>query len=228
MSEGRRVLTEYESKQVLKESIVDCTKVELAGNGAEAVDAARRIGFPVVLKISSPDITHKADLGGIELNLRYEDEVKAAYESIVRRVLEASPQARVMGVTVQEMLPKGLEVIIGVHEDPSFEHVLMFGLGGIFTEVLKDISFSPLPITEEDALQVIGEVRSAPIIFGYRGKPAYDVSSLQRLLVKISNLTSTLSQYLSEMDLNPVFVFHKGRGCKVADARIVLKEGLVK
>lgn len=221
-SEGRKVLTEAESKELIALYGVPTTRIKVARSPDEAVKAAKEIGFPVVLKVLSPDITHKTDVGGVVVDVKTEAEVVRAYNSIMDNVAKNAPGAKVLGVTVQEMLPQATEVIVGVVKDPSFGHALMFGLGGIFVEVLKDVAFTPVPVTPEDADELIRSIKGYPLLRGYRRSPPRDVDALKELIVKVSDMVLDLEEDISEMDLNPIFVYEPGKGCKVVDARIIL------
>ncbi len=218
-NDGRRILTEHESKKILQAYDIPTTVEELALNSDDATRAASKIGFPVVLKIASPDITHKSDVGGVKLNLKNADEVKQAYNEILNNAKKNKPEAIILGVLVQKMSIQGREVIIGLTKDPQFGPVIMFGLGGIFVEVLKDVSFRLPPITREEALNMITEVKGYPILKGIRGDPPADVDALSDILEKISRMALEIPE-ISEMDLNPIFVFDKG--ALAVDARIVL------
>ncbi len=221
-SEGRKALTEVESKKVLSIYGIPVTKLGVAKSVDKAVSLAREIGFPVAMKILSPDILHKSDVGGVMLNIGCEEEVEKAYKKIIENVLKHKPDARIEGVVVQEMAPMGREIIIGAIRDVSFGPVLMFGLGGIFVEVLNDVSFKLIPITVEEAYEMIDEIKSAPLLKGYRGAPPADIKALVDTLLKVSNMVSELEEHISEMDLNPIFLYEEGKGLKVVDARIIL------
>ena len=164
-SEGRKILTEVESKELISLYGIPTTKIAVATTAEEAVKVAKEIGFPVVLKILSPDITHKSDVGGVIVNIKNEEEVVKAFNTIMENVKKNAPGAKIIGVTVQEMAPQALEVIVGVLRDPSFGHALMFGLGGIYVELLKDVAFTPVPVSEEDAL----EHKDLPVTRGIQG-----------------------------------------------------------
>lgn len=184
----------------------------------EAIDAAREIGYPVALKLSSPDILHKTEVKGVLLDLRDEAEVKEGFERLLTEVTSLVPTARMEGVVVQEM-GKGTEVIIGAIHDAQFGPVIMFGLGGIFVEVLADVSFRVIPIEKKDAGEMIREIRGFPILSGARGDQA-DLEAIETLLVEVSSIANN-SPEISEMDLNPVFV--NAQGCAICDARIRMK-----
>lgn len=214
--EGRTFLMEHESKAALERLGIRTTGSEVARSEQEAVDIFRSFGRPIVLKILSPEVVHKSDLGGVRLNLKTEGEVRRAYQEMAASFL-GTPIA---GVSVQEMARPGIEVIIGVAQDPTFGPVLMFGLGGIFVEVLKEVSFRSLPVSEADAMEMIREVKGSALLQGYRGHSA-DIPALQSLLLQISQMVEENPE-IRELDLNPVFLYPQGYA--VADARIILGE----
>ena len=218
VEENRRFLTVYESKLVAQLAGLPVTRMGLAKCESEAVDIARKIGFPVVLKIVSPDIVHKMDVGGVVLDLKNEEEVVKAYKSIIENVQEKVANARIEGVLVEEMLQPGVEVIVGGLRDRQFGPIVAFGLGGIFVEIFKDLSYGIAPVDEHEALDMIKNTKAYKILSGYRGKGPYDIKAITDLLVKTSRLIWAYRKYITEIDLNPVFVYEKG--LKIADARI--------
>ena len=218
-SEDRSVLTEIESKQVLATAGIPVAEATLAASADEAAKAAAKAGFPVVLKIVSPDVTHKSDVGGVKIGLEDETAVRAAYDDIVAAVKERQPKARIEGVAVQAMARPGTEVIVGMSKDPQFGPVLMFGLGGIFVEVLKDVSFRIVPLEERDAREMIDEIKGRAILDGVRGGEPADIGALAGLLLQLSAFAEANPQ-VEELDLNPVFAYKDG--CLAVDARIVV------
>ncbi len=174
-SEGRTVLTEVESKEFLKAAGISVVDTRLAKSKEEAISISRKFGFPVVLKIASPDIVHKSDAGGVRLGLKTASEVGKAYGQILQAVKQNYPEARVHGVAVQKMARPGVEVIIGMSKDAQFGPVLMFGLGGILVEVLKDVSFRIVPLSRRDAAEMLREIKGYPLLEGYRGGEAVDI-----------------------------------------------------
>jgi acyl-CoA synthetase (NDP forming) len=218
--EGRSYLLEPEAKIVCTEYGIPVTKFEVAKNEEEAVKFAEKIGYPVVMKVVSPDILHKSDIGGVVLNLRSKEDVKLGYQKIFANVKSHKPEAKVAGVLIEEMAPPSTEVIIGAIKDPQFGSTLMFGLGGIFVEILKDVSFRIAPISEYDAREMISELKAYPILKGYRGQPPADVDAIIKILLNVSRLV-TDHQEIKELDLNPVKVYEKG--AKTVDARIILE-----
>ncbi len=219
-SEGRKFLLEHEAKMVCMEYDIPVTKLKVATSVQEAIKYAEEIGYPVVLKILSPDVIHKFDVGGVILNVKSSKEVEEAYNKILRNIKEKVPNAKILGVTVQEMAPPSTEVIVGGLKDPQFGPVVMFGLGGIFVEILKDVTFRIAPINEEEAREMITEVKAYPILEGYRGAPPADVDTIVKILVNTSKLMMDY-QEIKELDLNPIMVYEKG--AKTVDARIILE-----
>lgn len=214
--EGRTYLMEHECKAVLENLGVSTTGSALAKSEDQAVQISGSIGYPVALKILSPEVIHKSDSGGVKLGLDNEEKVRAAYNEIIN----AFVGHKITGISVQKMADPGIEAIIGVTTDPTFGPVLMFGLGGVFVEVLKDVSFRSIPITESEAEDMIQEIKGYALLKGYRGKSA-DIPGLKKLLMNISDLVLKNPEIV-EMDLNPVFLYPKGY--MVVDARIILGE----
>jgi acyl-CoA synthetase (NDP forming) len=217
--EGRTLLTEIEAKQVLEDAGVPVSPARLAKTKDEAAKVAAELGFPIVLKIVSPQITHKSDVGGVALNLNSADDVTAAFDRIVASAKKAVPTATIDGVAVQRMEKPGIEVIIGMTTDPQFGPVLMFGLGGVMVEILKDVAFRVVPINERDARQMVHEIKGFPLLEGYRGSDPADIAKLEQLLLQVSAFIESHPE-VAELDLNPVFAYKDG--AKAVDARIVL------
>ena len=217
--EGRTILTEIEAKQVLEEAGVPVSPARLATTRDEAMQVAAQLGFPIVLKIVSPQITHKSDVGGVALNLTSADEVGAAFERVVASAKQHVPDATIDGVAVQRMEKPGTEVIVGMTTDAQFGPVMMFGLGGVMVEILKDVAFRVVPINERDARQMIHEIKGFPLLEGYRGSDPADIEKLQALLMKVSSFIEQHPE-IAELDLNPVFAYKDG--AIAVDARIVL------
>jgi acyl-CoA synthetase (NDP forming) len=218
-SEGRAVLTEVESKQILEEAGIPAASARLARTADEAVKAAAELGYPVVLKIVSPEVTHKSDVGGVKLNLDSAETVAAAFQEITKAVKRQQPEARIKGVAVQKMARPGIEVIVGMSKDPQFGPVLMFGLGGVLVEVLKDVAFRIVPLEARDARQMIREIKGFPVLEGFRGQEPADLEALEKLLLKVSAFVEAHPE-IEELDLNPVFAYKDGT--LAVDARIVV------
>jgi acyl-CoA synthetase (NDP forming) len=220
--EGRSILTEFESKRILRQAGIPVVETRLAKTQKEAVSLSRKMGFPVVLKISSPEVIHKSDSGGVKLSLNNAAEVKKAYDEILKKVKKQYPEAAVHGVSLQKMVRPGTEVIIGTSKDPQFGPVIMFGLGGIFVELLKDVSFRVIPVKRKDAQEMIQEIKGYPLLKGYRGKEPSSITALVEIILKISKFIEQNSR-VKELDLNPIFAY---RDKAVAvDARIILEKG---
>ncbi len=220
-SASRTLLTEVESKELLHEAGIPTVETRLASSKEEAVKLSKKLGFPVALKIVSPDITHKSDIGGVKLGLKTSKQVQTAYDAIVSAVQEKHPGTTIYGVSVQRMANPGTEVIIGMTKDPQFGPVLMFGLGGILVELLKDVSFRIVPLEKEDARDMICEIKGYPLLQGYRGSDPVDIASLEDILVKLSGFVDAHPE-IKELDLNPVFAYKDG--AVAVDARVILEE----
>jgi acyl-CoA synthetase (NDP forming) len=216
----QNLLTEVESKELLKKAGIPVVEATLARSKKEAVSISKEVGFPVVLKISSPDVIHKSDSGGVRLGLANATQVGKAYSEIVASIRKAFPRAVIDGVSVQKMAPPGVEVIVGMSKDAQFGPVLMFGLGGILVEVLKDVSFRIVPVSQRDAAEMIREIKGYPVLEGYRGQKPASISALERLIVKVSQFVEKNPQ-IKELDLNPVFAYHDK--AVAVDARVVLE-----
>ena len=216
-AEGRDFLFEHEAKELCRLYDLPVTKGRVVRSEEEAVKAAEEMGFPVVLKIVSPQILHKSDVGGVVLNVKDAQGVREAYERILNNVKKRRPDAEIEGIYVQEMAPSSTEVIVGATKDPT----IMFGLGGIFVEILKDVSFRLIPITRDDAVEMIHEIRSYKILEGARGMPKADEGALVDILLNTSRMVSDCPE-IKELDMNPILVYEKG--AKIVDARVILEE----
>ena len=214
-----RVLTEVESKDMLGKAGVSVVQTKLAKNGKEALALSKEAGYPVVLKVMSEDVVHKSDAGGVKLGLEDEAQVTRAYGEMMESVKAAYPEAKIDGVSVQAMARKGVEVIVGMSKDPQFGPVLMFGLGGVLVELLKDVSFRIVPVAKMDAAEMIREIKGFPMLEGFRGSEPADLNALESLIVKVSEFVEKNPQ-VKELDLNPVFAY--GDGAVAVDARVVI------
>lgn len=188
---------------------------------ADAVHASEDIGFPVVLKVISPDISHKTDVGGVKVGIKDKEGVRAAYDDIMENVRKKQPGARIYGMLVCEMATPSTEVIIGGLRDPQFGPAVMFGLGGIFVEIFKDVSFRIVPVEEYEALDMIYDVKGSKILQGFRGGEALDIPALVQAIKHVSDIMMFVDQ-IREIDLNPVLVYQKG--IKTVDARVILNQ----
>ena len=218
--QGRSLLTEIEAKQVFKETGISVVETKLAKTRKQASEIAASIGFPIVLKIASPDIIHKSDAGGVKVGLKNKTGVEKAYAEIIEAAREKFPKAKIDGVAVQKMARPGIEIIIGVFKDAQFGPVIMFGLGGIFVEVLKDVSFRIIPIARRDAAEMMKEIKGYPLLKGYRGMEPAHLPSLENILMKVSSFVERTPK-IKEIDLNPIIAYKDS--AIAVDARIVLE-----
>jgi acyl-CoA synthetase (NDP forming) len=219
--EGRSVLTEVESKNLLKGAGIEVVDTRLARTKREAISISSDMGFPVVLKIASPDVVHKSDAGGVKVGLKNASQAGRAYSEIMTQVKQKFPRARIQGVAVQKMAPPGVEVIIGMSKDPQFGPVIMFGLGGVLVEVLKDVSFRIVPLAPRDAHEMVQEIKGYPLLCGYRGQDPVDIGKLEEMILKVSDFVEWNPE-IAELDLNPVFAYKDGT--LAVDARIILEK----
>ncbi len=194
-------------------------KTETASSKAEALEAAKRIGYPVAMKIVSPDVVHKIDVGGVKLDLSSDQDVSEAFDEILKNVNARVPDARIEGVILQEYVTGGTETIIGIHRDPKFGPLLMFGLGGIYVEAYRDVSFRLAPIRELSADNMINQIRGSKILQGFRGQPPADTKSIAECIERLSQLSIELPD-IAELDVNPLVAF--ANGCRALDARIIV------
>jgi acyl-CoA synthetase (NDP forming) len=196
----------------------------LAGSAGQAVTAARAIGGPVALKVQSPDILHKTEAGAVALDLVSAPDVRAAYESVLANARRSVPQARILGVLVQPMAPRGREIILGVKRDATFGPLLMVGLGGVAVEVLKDVALAPVPLAPSDARAMLARLKGAALLDAHRGGPPADIDSLVELMVRLGQFAADHADTITEIDLNPVLVHERGKGVSVVDALIVKRK----
>jgi acetate---CoA ligase (ADP-forming) len=223
-ADGRTALTEAEAKKVFHAYGLPVTNHALAKTEDEAVAAAEKIGYPIVMKIVSPEILHKSDAGGVKVNIKDAAGVREAYATILKNAKAYKADANIHGVLIQEMAPWGTEVIIGSVNDATFGPTVMFGLGGIFVEVLKDVTFRVAPIAKGEARRMQDDIKGAPILSGVRGEKPRDRDKLAETLSIYSQMIIDLQDEISETDANPVLVYDEGNGLKVVDARIILKK----
>lgn len=221
---GRTQLVEAKALEVFEAFGFPVVPWKLATSAEEASSAAAAMGFPVVLKISGPKILHKTDVGGVQLNLKDEEAVRSAYDTMISTVREKmGSDVEIWGVLVQKMLKKDKEIILGMTRDPRFGPLLMFGLGGIYTEALRDVSFRLAPIRENVASEMVKDIRSYRLLQGVRGEKPSDVGAVAECLLRLSQLVTEHGR-IKELDINPLMVYAKGDGAMVADARIILSE----
>ncbi|HCV00472.1 MAG: acetyl-CoA synthetase [Dehalococcoidia bacterium] len=219
--ESRTLLSEVEAKIALAEAGVPVTVTRLAQTREEAVAQAEALRYPVALKVTSPNVAHKSDVGGVVLGLENQEEVANAYDEIISSVNANQPEAIIEGVSVQEMTAPGVEVIIGMTTDPQFGPVMMFGLGGIMVEVLGDVAFRLAPLGTGDAQDMINEIKGRQVLDGVRGQPPVDIDAIELILDRVSAFAAKHPEVL-ELDLNPVIA--SPEGAIAVDARIVLAE----
>jgi acetyltransferase len=224
LKSGKPCLSEHQSKALLNLYGIPVTREQVATSPKEAVQIAAQIGFPVVLKVDSPDILHKTEANAISLGVRSREEVLQLYDELLQNAEQYRPNAKINGILVQEMVPKGTEVMIGMSHDPQFGPTIAFGLGGIFVEVLKDISLKLTPLSKSDAKQMVMQIKGYPILEGVRGKGPSDIEAVIDVLMRISQLAMDWKHIISEIDINPLVVFENGQGVKALDALIVLKD----
>jgi acetyl coenzyme A synthetase (ADP forming)-like protein len=222
--EGRRLLLEQEAYEVLRAYDFPVIKSRLVANERAAAEAAEELGYPVVMKVASADVVHKFDWGGVRLDLGDKAAVRRAYREIRHSVLRHKPDARITGMTIEEMAPPGKEIILGMNRDPQFGPLLMFGLGGIYVEALEDVTFRLAPIREYSATAMINKTKTHKILEGFRGGPVYDIEAIADCLKRLSQLVVEFED-IRELDINPLLVYERGRGCKIVDARIIIGDG---
>ncbi len=224
LAAGRSQLIEIRALEAMKHYGFPIVPFQLARSADEAVAAATAIGYPVVMKIVGPMILHKTDVGGVKVDLSDEASVRAAHDVMLGAVrTRLGKDVEIWGVLIQKMLPRGKEIILGVTRDERFGPLLMFGLGGIYTEVLRDVAFRLAPIRENEAEEMIHDIRSIKLLQGVRGEPPSDLAATAECLLRLSQLVTDHPR-ISELDINPLLVYSRGKGVMVADARIILKE----
>ncbi len=217
-------LSEHDSKALLELYGIPVTKEKIVNSVEDAVNFAEQVGFPVVLKIDSPDILHKTEADVIRLGINSPKDIAKSYEEIMDNATRYNPEARINGVAVQEMVIGGTEVIAGMSQDPQFGPIIAFGLGGIFVEVLKDISLRIIPLSKSEAKKMVQQIKGYPILEGVRGRSRADIEAVEDLLSRLSRLTEDWKDYIAEIDINPLIVLDQGRGVKALDALVVLKK----
>lgn len=220
-ADGRNVLFPHEAMNVAKAYGIPTPASGLATNADEAVKYADEMGYPVVMKIVSPDIMHKTDIGGVELNLTNTNMVRIAFDEIMRKCRKAQPLATIYGITVDKMVPKGREMIIGMSRDPQFGPMVMFGLGGIYVNYLKDVAFRLAPMNEREARHMMEETKSYSLLKGVRGETPADIDKLREAILRIGHLVWDFPE-LQDLDINPIFVYDEGKGCSALDVKITL------
>lgn len=219
--DGTQAVGEYETRIMLEAYGIASVPGDLAGGVEEAVEIAEKAGYPVVLKIVSEDILHKSDSGGIALNINNSDALRVEYRELMERIAKNEPNARIRGVMVEQMAPKGVEVIVGMRRDPTFGPMMMFGLGGTMVELLKDISFKVAPLTSEDIDEMIDSTLAGKLLKGYRGSPKADIEAVKQVIASLSQLSMD-TPAISEIEINPLIVYPEGQGAISLDSRAIL------
>lgn len=220
----RVFLSENKSKEILGNYGISVPKAEVVTSVDQAIAFAEENGFPLVMKIESDDIPHKSDIGGVKLNINSNEEVKAAYEEIIYNAETKAKGAKINGILIQEMLDKGIEVIVGINNDPTYGPMVLCGLGGVFVEIFKDVSLYPAPFNKAEAYKMIESLKGYPLLKGYRGSKEADLDELTDLLVKISEFAAENKDSVAELDINPVFLYEESKGLAIADALMIVKE----
>lgn len=218
-AENRNFLYEHEAKRLFALYEMPVTEIHVASSEDEAVEAANRIGYPIVLKIVSPQILHKSDAGGVIVGIETDQGIRDGYNKILNNAKAYNADAEITGILVQEMAPNGTEIIIGTTTDPTFGPTIMFGLGGIFVEILKDVSFRVAPIDIIDAREMIKEIKAYKILEGARGMPPSDQETLANILVKVSEMVMDCPE-IKELDMNPILAYPSG--ARIVDGRIIM------
>ncbi len=222
-STDKGTLTEHQGKDLFSLYDIPVTQEDVATSEENAIKIVEKIGYPVALKIDSPDILHKTEAGGLALNINSKEELVAAYNKVLSSCKKYDPKAKINGVLCQEMVMGGTEVIIGVNNDPQFGPTIMFGLGGIFVEILKDVALRVAPIARDDAMDMIKEIKGYKVLAGARGKAKADIDAIADTLVKVSRMAVELEDNVAELDINPLLVLPEGKGVRVADALVIKK-----
>ncbi len=220
-------LSESEGKRILASCGIAVVTDKVAATADEAIQIAREIGFPVVLKVDSPDIIHKTEAGGVKLNIQSPEGVRNAYAEIMEKAKDYNPNARINGISVQEMAPAGVEVIVGGKRDPVFGPTVLFGLGGIYVEVMRDVALRVAPLSKDDAADMVREIKGFKILEGVRGRPPADIEAIQDVILKVSALLENCPQ-INEIDINPLLVYPRGKGARAVDALVLGNKTVVK
>ena len=223
IKQHRHDLIESEAREVLRAYDFRLPENSIAKTTKEAVLAASEIGYPVVMKIASPDVLHKSDMGGVRVGIENDAQVEEAFFDMTSSIRLRQPDARILGVMVQEMIPQGKEVILGITRDMQFGPMIMFGLGGIYVEVLKDLSFRIAPLSVESADAMIREIRAFPLLRGVRGEAPADIEGIRDALLRLSQIAIDFPEII-EADINPLLVCPEGQGAVAVDARFTIHE----
>jgi acetate---CoA ligase (ADP-forming) subunit beta len=217
---GRRSLLEHEAEKLAANYGISTAKSVIANSEKEAGSFSLKIGYPVVLKIVSPDILHKTDIGGVKVGIKSQAEAKEAYHTIIKNTRRAKKDATIVGVLVQKMAPPGQEYVVGATRDPQFGPTVMFGLGGIYVELFQDVSFRFAPMSEKDSVAMILELKSAPLLTGFRGSKPLDLNATSKVIRSVGKMMVD-NQSIDSIDINPLFVYTKG--ALATDVRVILR-----
>ena len=220
LASGRKIALPDEALAMVKLFGIDVPDYAFVKSAEEAVGVSKGIGFPLVMKIASQDVLHKSDVGGVVVNLKNVEEVKRNYNKVLDNMKRIVPDARIGGVLIQKQIPEATHLIVGGVCDDQFGPAIMFGLGGVFVELYKDVSFRIAPVTETGALEMIKEIKAYPVLSGYRGSNKLDIEQVTKIIVNISVLITNIST-IKEIELNPLFAYEKS--AKAVDARVILK-----
>ncbi|MEH7114953.1 acetate--CoA ligase family protein [Neobacillus niacini] len=224
IQKGKRSLSEFEARKVLEAYNIPVAAARLVTNLEEACITGEKIGYPVVMKIESPDILHKSDAGCVILNIKSSEEVEHAYRTIMNNARNYKSDCLIKGILIEEMISKGNEIIVGTVHDETFGPTVMFGIGGVFVEILKDVSFRVAPVTTHDAMEMFQETKGYKLLQGARGRKPVNLQKLAELLVQVSHLAFDLKDFIQELDLNPLIISEDGESIIAADALIQLKK----
>jgi acetyltransferase len=215
-------LGEFETRQLLEAYGIANVPGGLAKEETEAIQIAEQIGYPVVIKIAAEGLLHKSEAGGIRLNLRNAEELRVAYKEMISHISQNYPEARVLGVMVERMAPKGQEVIVGMRRDATFGPMLMFGMGGVLVEQIKDISFKVAPLSGEDIDDMLASTIAGKLLAGYRGAAKGDIAAVKDVIARLSQLALDFPE-IAEVEINPLIVYLEGQGALALDSRAIIK-----
>lgn len=220
LSVEKKALVEPEAKEILKFASITVPRYKVVKDVSGAIEAADEIGYPVVLKLVSPDVLHKSDFGGVALDIKDPEGIEDKWSQMILQLADENPVAMIEGFLIEEMLPRGAEVIVGAIRDEQFGPVVMFGIGGVAVELMKDVSFRLAPVTREEAFEMISEVKGFPLLTGYRGSSCKDLEAVVDTIIKLGNLMNEVHG-IKEIEINPLIVYE--RGAVAVDARAVLE-----
>jgi acetyltransferase len=218
---GGGALSEYDTKALLRDAGVKLPQERLVTDAGELESAMKAVGFPLAMKIQSPDVTHKTEAGGVRLNIADVTGGREAYAQVMAAVREYKPDARIQGVLLQPMAKKGVEIIVGAIRDSAFGPMIMVGFGGVMTELFKDVAYRPAPVSEVEARVMLDELKASPLLKGFRGAQPSDVAALVSLVAQVSRVAAGLDEHMAELELNPVIVHPEGQGVTIVDALLV-------